>query len=244
MFDATEAINDIIDEINSDYYESCYNAIYDELFEKVITEEISLEDAQMINEAAAEKYLTEKVYTKKNEQIIIIGKKLKYKTKQLKSQVKSAKTKEDLSKVIVSIDECEKLQKLLINEINDIDEGSADTLNYFVNECLLPSIGSAAAMIAFAVAVNKIGEKYYASVGKEFSSKNDKDTIIKAGINVGNKVFNQTIYTEALNSLWRKFKSGESDFMSYKKEVTDAVRKQNRAISKVKREVNKKLNKL
>ena len=89
-------------------------------------------------------------------------------------------------------------------------------------------------------------EKEINSINEFIKTNNikDKDTIIKAGINTGNKVLNQAIYIEALNSLWRKFKSGESDFMSYKKEVTDAVRKQNRAISKVKREVNKKLNKL
>ena len=59
MFDACEAVNDLIDEINEDYYESCYNAIYEELTERVESGEISLDEAEMVNETAAEKYLTE-----------------------------------------------------------------------------------------------------------------------------------------------------------------------------------------
>ena len=59
MFDATEAINDIIDDINADYYESCYDAIYEELTERVESGEMTIEEAEMVNEAAAEKYLSE-----------------------------------------------------------------------------------------------------------------------------------------------------------------------------------------
>ena len=59
MFDATEAINDIIDDINVDYYESCYDAIYEELCDRVDYGELTIEEAEMINEAAAYKYLYE-----------------------------------------------------------------------------------------------------------------------------------------------------------------------------------------
>ena len=60
MFDATEAINNIIDDINADYYESCYDAIYEELCERVEDGNMTIEEAEMVNEAAAEKYLYEK----------------------------------------------------------------------------------------------------------------------------------------------------------------------------------------
>lgn len=59
MFDAYEAINDIIDDINEDYYESCYDAIYEELCDRVDYGELTIEEAELINEAAAEKYLYE-----------------------------------------------------------------------------------------------------------------------------------------------------------------------------------------
>ena len=59
MFDVYEAIDDIINDINEDYYESCYDAIYEELCDRVEYGELPLEEAEMINEAAAEKYITE-----------------------------------------------------------------------------------------------------------------------------------------------------------------------------------------
>ena len=59
MFDAYEAINELIDDINVDYYESCYDAIYEELCDRVDYGELTIEEAEMINDAAAEKYLPE-----------------------------------------------------------------------------------------------------------------------------------------------------------------------------------------
>ena len=59
MFNVNEAVDELIDDINVDYYESCYNAIYEELCDRIECGELSLEEAEMINEAAAEKYLTE-----------------------------------------------------------------------------------------------------------------------------------------------------------------------------------------
>ena len=61
MFNAFEAVNNIIDEINENYYESCYDSIYEELCDRVAYGELTIEEAEMINEAAAEKYLYEKV---------------------------------------------------------------------------------------------------------------------------------------------------------------------------------------
>ena len=68
MFNAFEAVNNIIDEINENYYESCYDAIYEELCDRVECGELTIEEAEMINEAAADKYLYEKVrlFKKKN----------------------------------------------------------------------------------------------------------------------------------------------------------------------------------
>ena len=64
MFDAMEAVDELIDDINNDYYESCYDAIYEELCDRVAYGELTLEEAEMINDAAAEKYLyTEKCST-------------------------------------------------------------------------------------------------------------------------------------------------------------------------------------
>ena len=59
MFDAMEAVDELIDDINNDYYESCYDAIYEELCERVECGELTIKEAEMINESAAEKYLTE-----------------------------------------------------------------------------------------------------------------------------------------------------------------------------------------
>ena len=59
MFNVYEAIDDIIDDINVDYYESCYDAIYEELCNRVAYGELTIEEAEMINDVAAEKYLTE-----------------------------------------------------------------------------------------------------------------------------------------------------------------------------------------
>ena len=76
MFDAIEAINDIIDDINDDaaeYAESCYEEIYDELCYRVECGELTLEDAELINEKAYAMYCEN---TEKNE----AGNVEKYKT--------------------------------------------------------------------------------------------------------------------------------------------------------------------
>ena len=59
MFNVNEAVDELIDDINVDYYESCYDAIYEELCDRVAYGELTIEEAEMINDAAAEKYLTE-----------------------------------------------------------------------------------------------------------------------------------------------------------------------------------------
>ena len=62
MFNAIEAINDIIDDINDDameYAESCYEEIYDELCYRVESGELTLEEAELVNEKAYEKYFGE-----------------------------------------------------------------------------------------------------------------------------------------------------------------------------------------
>ena len=62
MFDAIEAINDIIDDINEDaaeYAESCYEEIYDELCYRVECGDLTLEEAEMVNQVAYEKYFGE-----------------------------------------------------------------------------------------------------------------------------------------------------------------------------------------
>lgn len=67
MFDATEAINDIIEDINDEvdvYDESCYDAIYEELCDLVDGGEMSLEDAQMILDRAGDIYMSEGVKEK------------------------------------------------------------------------------------------------------------------------------------------------------------------------------------
>ena len=66
-FDAYEAVDDLIDEINDEYAAEsvdegaeAYQQIYDELCERVECDELTLEEAQIINDVAAEKYLSEK----------------------------------------------------------------------------------------------------------------------------------------------------------------------------------------
>ena len=62
-FDAYEAVDDLIDEINDDYAveaaEEAYQQIYEELCERVECDELTLEEAELINDVAAEKYLYE-----------------------------------------------------------------------------------------------------------------------------------------------------------------------------------------
>ena len=63
MFDAIEAINDIIDDINDDaaeYAESCYEEIYDELCYRVECGDLTVEEAELINEKAYDMYIIEK----------------------------------------------------------------------------------------------------------------------------------------------------------------------------------------
>ena len=71
MFDAIEAINDIIDDINDDaaeYAESCYEDIYEELCYRVECGELSVEEAELINEKAYDMYCEKSGYSdiKKN----------------------------------------------------------------------------------------------------------------------------------------------------------------------------------
>ena len=59
-FDAYEAVDELIDDVNTEYYEECYDSIYGELCRRVEEGELSLEDAEILNDAAANKYLVEK----------------------------------------------------------------------------------------------------------------------------------------------------------------------------------------
>ena len=59
MFNATEAVDNIIDDINTDYYKSCYDAIYEELCERVESGELTLKEAELINDVAYGKYIVE-----------------------------------------------------------------------------------------------------------------------------------------------------------------------------------------
>lgn len=59
-FDAYEAVDELIDDVNTEYYEECYDSIYGELCRRVEEGELSLEDAEILNEAASNKYLVEK----------------------------------------------------------------------------------------------------------------------------------------------------------------------------------------
>ena len=68
MFDAMEAVDELIDDINNDYYDSCYDAIYEELCERVESGELTIEEAEMINDVAAEKYLGEACKAKNTEE--------------------------------------------------------------------------------------------------------------------------------------------------------------------------------
>ena len=61
-FDAYEAVDVLIDEINDSYTESgedLYQQIYEELCERVECGELTLEEANIINDAAANKYLVD-----------------------------------------------------------------------------------------------------------------------------------------------------------------------------------------
>ena len=66
MFDVVEAINDIIDDINDDAMESAkaqYEQIYETLCLRVECGDLTLEDAEAVNEAAYEKYFGESPIT-------------------------------------------------------------------------------------------------------------------------------------------------------------------------------------
>ncbi len=59
MYNAMEAVDELIDDINNDYYGSCYDAIYEELCDRVECGELTIEEAEMINDVAYDKYVTE-----------------------------------------------------------------------------------------------------------------------------------------------------------------------------------------
>ena len=81
MFDAYEAVDELIHENNEGYMEAAYETydrIFEELSDRVECGMLSLEDANLINEAAAQKYLTppdpdEKEKKKKKRKKLAIG---------------------------------------------------------------------------------------------------------------------------------------------------------------------------
>ena len=128
MFDAIEAINDIIDDINDDvaeYTESCYEEIYDELCYRVKSGELSLEEAEMINEKAYDKYVSESFIMKKSP--------LKDKLEKIK-EIKNAKpgefddNKEIKKFVDDNYDDIIRASKLLQEEPDKLSKESRDFL--------------------------------------------------------------------------------------------------------------------
>lgn len=59
MFDAREAVDDLIAEINDNYATERYDAIHSELQLRVESGELSLEEAEAVNQAAWNKYFGE-----------------------------------------------------------------------------------------------------------------------------------------------------------------------------------------
>ena len=91
-FDAYEAVDELIDDVNTEYYEGCYEEIYEEICRRVDEGELSLEDGEILNEAAADKYL----YI---EEKVNIGK-LKLKTKKQKAKEEAEAKKAKKKKII------------------------------------------------------------------------------------------------------------------------------------------------
>lgn len=58
-FDAMEAVDDLIDEINYEYTEAAYDEIFEELCERVECGELTLEEAEFINDVAFDRYVSE-----------------------------------------------------------------------------------------------------------------------------------------------------------------------------------------
>ena len=234
MFDATEAINDIIDDINNDYYESCHDAIYEELCERVDSGELTIEDAEMINEAAADKYLTEAGLTDNNKKIVSIAKQIKTKTREIKKEAKSAKTATDIKKVISSLDECEKLHDELKKEVKSIDENSADKLNYVVRNVLAPSlILGLVDFVAREILVIRLA---------------DRENIPEYTMNVAQSAANNVIagivgktIDKGIIAIMDKYMTGEYNFMSYKRDVLLNIEHQKKVITRLRKKLEKKL---
>ena len=64
MFDAYEAVDSLIDKINNDY---AYEQVYNELLNRVNNGELTLEEAEAVNDKAIEKYLEERDKKEKEE---------------------------------------------------------------------------------------------------------------------------------------------------------------------------------
>lgn len=133
MFDATEAINDIIGGINDDirvYDESCYNDIVDELQTRYESGEIEFEDAQLIADYAADIYLKESSDDDDEEEK---KKKKKNKIKKIAGGVALgaaaaaggayvAKSKAGADRYVNKIKRGEKIKKKLANEQNVVTD--------------------------------------------------------------------------------------------------------------------------
>ena len=104
MFDAIEAINDIIDDINDDtmeYAESCYEDIYEELCYRVESGELTLEEAELINDKAYDMYMSEAT---------------RYKVEQERLARKIHDEKRKISKLNSKLDSLERIRKGLIKK--------------------------------------------------------------------------------------------------------------------------------
>ena len=230
MFDACEAVNDLINEINEDYYESCYNAIYEELCEKVENGELTIEDAEMINEAATKKYLQTYNHANLNR----IMKEYKKYNHEIKSEWKKVKDSNDISELKKFYNDLTKIEELsdeMIDEVKSIKTTNMDTLEWIAKEIIPISLFSAISATGIRYAQHKYNKEKY--------SKKDaaKDFAFYGAIS--------SVYASlklALNSLQREVLLGkESEFGSYKGKVVNYINQNKKLCGKMKQELSKKI---
>ena len=225
-FDAYEAVDDLIDEINDEYAveavdegAEAYQQIYDELCERVECEELTLEEAEIINDAAAEKYLSEAV--KLDKQTLKKVSRSKKKTiAAIKKQYRAAKTPAEYQEVCRLCDNAISDVDVMIKDVRETKETNADRLDYIGREVVSPAITQVAVLgVAAGITGTNVKAETYSKV-------------LAAGL-AGKAI--SAVGGAALNKAVRGKKDDKSGFATYKSQILGWLRYEKQIIAKIKK---------
>ena len=237
MFDAYEAVDNLIDEINEEYEESAcdvYEQVYEELCERVDCGELTLEEAEIINDMAAEKYLTESTDLQKAKKG---AKKVKTITRKLKLAYMKASSVSDYQNVVENANELIAEIDNLIETIRSTPETEADVLEYIGKSTVRPALillGIDVGITGLAnLALKKTGSSEQVGLDVGTLAKNvGKDTALYGG-------------TRTLMTGIQKYKYGKAgdnaSFKTFKAEILAGLRQMKQKVIKIKRKAESKI---